>query len=191
VRYASELSWSRFCQPVSFSARSTRWYPPSCDAGVGPVGSVARGDVRLDPEDGLDAVRPCLLVEGDRAVQVAVVGDRDGVHPEFFDPLDELVDAVAAVEQRVLGVQVEVDEAGVSVNRQPSWVLRTALIAGMSVLTLVVLLIIIPALIVGALVFFALLTLHRIRLALFGAGAPRERNQRRNVIVIGRDSDRT
>jgi hypothetical protein len=79
----------------------------------------------------------------------------------------------------------------VSVNQQPSWVLRTALIAGMSVLTLVVLLIIIPALIVGALVFFALMTLHRIRLALFGAGAPRERNQRRNVIVIRRDSDRT
>src|SRR5690606_26585527 len=61
-------------------------------------------------EDGLDAFVLRSPVKGHRAEEVAVVGDGDGVHPERLDALDELVEPVAAVEEGVLGVEVEMDE---------------------------------------------------------------------------------
>ena len=68
------------------------------------------GDVGLQPEDRLDPGLPRGVVELDGAEEVAVVGDRHGVHPQLLHAGDEAVDPVAAVEQGVGGVQVEVDE---------------------------------------------------------------------------------
>jgi hypothetical protein len=85
-------------------------------AGVGLVAAVALlavavdGDVGLDPEDRLDAELLRLQVELHRPEHVAVVGDRDGVHAEFLHALEQALDAVAAVEQRVLGVEVQMSE---------------------------------------------------------------------------------
>ena len=39
-----------------------------------------------------------------------MICDSDGGHAEFFDSADEAVDAVAAVEEGVFGVEVEVNE---------------------------------------------------------------------------------
>ena len=50
------------------------------------------------------------VVEGDGPEHVAVVGDGHRLHAEAHALLDQLVDAAGAVEQAVLGVQVQVDE---------------------------------------------------------------------------------
>ena len=59
---------------------------------------------------------PCLLglvVELDRAEQIAVVGHGDGGHLLLCDELHQLRDLAGAVEQRVVGVAVKVDEGRV------------------------------------------------------------------------------
>ena len=68
------------------------------------------GDVDLAAEHGLDAFVPGCLVEIDRAGERAVVGQRDGRHLELGSALREVRDPARAVEDRVLGVDVEVDE---------------------------------------------------------------------------------
>ena len=80
---------------------------------VGPtlaLGPVTRVEVDLAADDRLDAGLRRRLVEVDRAVHVAVVGDRQRGHLEVDGLLDERLHARGAVEQRVLGVGVEVDE---------------------------------------------------------------------------------
>ena len=69
-------------------------------------------DVGLAAEDQLDAVRLGLGVEVDRAEHVAVIGDRDGVHPELLHLGEQVLHADRAVEQAVLRVQMEVGELG-------------------------------------------------------------------------------
>ncbi len=84
--------------------------------GVGVVEAVllvmpgARGDVDLAADDGLDARGAAGLVEGHRPVHHAVVGDRQGTLPQFFGALRQLLDAAGAVEQRIFGMDVEMDE---------------------------------------------------------------------------------
>ena len=46
------------------------------------------------------------------AVHVAVVGNGDGVHAEGLGPLDERLDGGGAVEDRILGMYVQMDEIG-------------------------------------------------------------------------------
>ena len=65
-------------------------------------------EVRLEPEQGLDVVLLGGLVELDRAVHDAVVGQADGRLIEGGGALGELADVARAVEQRVLGVDVQV-----------------------------------------------------------------------------------
>jgi hypothetical protein len=81
-------------------------------AGVRAIGAglAGRGDIGLNAQDGLDALGLAGLVERDGAEDVAVVGDGDGLHPQFGDAGHELVDLVAAIEQRELAVEMEVDE---------------------------------------------------------------------------------
>ena len=85
-------------------------------AGVRLVAAVALpaiavdGDIRLDAEDRLHARVLRGEVELHRAEEVAVVGDGDGVHAEFLHALEQPLDRVAAVEQRVLAVKVQVRE---------------------------------------------------------------------------------
>ena len=68
------------------------------------------GDIRLDAEDRLHASVLRGEVELHRAEQVAVVGDGDRVHAEFLHALEQPLDGVAAVEQRILAVKVQVRE---------------------------------------------------------------------------------
>ncbi len=79
-------------------------------ARVGLVRAVLGRDIGLTTQDGLDALGLGCPVEGHGAEEVAVVGDGDGVHPEGFHALDEFVEPVAAVEQGVFGMEVEMDE---------------------------------------------------------------------------------
>src|SRR5881628_370587 len=71
--------------------------------------AVAEGEVRLEAEDGPDLARPGLE-ELPRPVQVAVVGDRERVHAQRLDPVEQVGDPVGAVEEGVLAVGVEVNE---------------------------------------------------------------------------------
>ena len=66
-------------------------------------------EVRLEPEDRLDAGGAARLVVLDRAVHHAVVGEPERRHAELGGALGESVDLCGAVQQRVLAVDVEVD----------------------------------------------------------------------------------
>ena len=71
---------------------------------------IAGRDVDLAAEDRLDALLLRLIVEDDRREHVAVLGDRERRHLQARRLLQQLVDAAGAVEQRIFGVQVQVDE---------------------------------------------------------------------------------
>ncbi len=86
------------------------------------VGHRPAGDVGLHPDDRLDALGLRGLVEGDRAVQGAVVRDRHRIHAELGCRLDQLRDPPEAVEQAELGVDMEVHEIRpVSVVTRGQW----------------------------------------------------------------------
>ena len=68
------------------------------------------GDVDLAAEERLDAVLGRLLRELDRAGERAVVGERDRRHLELRRPRGEGRNPARPVQNRVLGVDVEVDE---------------------------------------------------------------------------------
>ncbi len=80
-------------------------------AAVGAVEARARRQVELGADDGLDLALLGLLVEVDRAQDRAVVGQRHGGHLEGARLLEQVVDLQGGVEQAVLRVHVEVDEA--------------------------------------------------------------------------------
>jgi len=69
-------------------------------------------DVHLAAEDRLDPLRLRRLVEIDGARHRAVVGERDGRHLEPRRLLRERRDPASPVEDRVLRVDVQVDERG-------------------------------------------------------------------------------
>ena len=75
----------------------------------GPPVSIGR-DVRLDPEDGLDAFRSGGRVELESRVQISVVGDRDRGHSEFLHASNEAFDPVPAIKEGILAVKMKVDE---------------------------------------------------------------------------------
>ena len=72
--------------------------------------SAARGDVGLVADDRVDLRRLGGLVELQRPVKVAVVGDRKGVHPQFDRACHQPVDGTSPVEEAVVAVAVEVGE---------------------------------------------------------------------------------
>ena len=72
---------------------------------------IARRQVDLAADDRVD---PCLqgfLLELHRAVEVAVVGQCYRRHPEVGHAPDQILDPDRPVEERILAVQVEMDEA--------------------------------------------------------------------------------
>lgn len=69
-------------------------------------------DVELAAEDGLDALGFGGVEKVDCAVDVSVVGHGDGFLAERGDAVNELLDVASAVEEGVLGVQMEVGEFG-------------------------------------------------------------------------------
>ena len=77
---------------------------------VAPVETGALGEVHLAADDGLEPHGLGVRVELDGAVHRAVVGDRDMAHLKFTRLGHIVVDPPEAIEQRVLGVQMQVDE---------------------------------------------------------------------------------
>ncbi len=68
------------------------------------------GDVRLHADDRLDVPGAAGLVERDRAVQRAMVGQRERIEALLGRRIDQLGDPAEAVEQAEFGVDVEVGE---------------------------------------------------------------------------------
>ena len=98
------------------------------------VAHAAAGDVRLDADDRLNPKLLCRLDELDRAVEGAVVGEGDGVHPKALRLLHQRLQVAHAVEQAELAVDVEVRKVrlgahvGQSSDRRtiPLWMSRNA-----------------------------------------------------------------
>ena len=81
--------------------------------GVGLPLAVAHrpaGDVRLDADDRPDPLGLRGLVEGDGAVEGAVVGQGERIEAQALGLVDEIADPAEAVEERELRVDVEVGE---------------------------------------------------------------------------------
>ena len=75
-----------------------------------PVEAARARDVRLDADDRVDARLAAERVEVDRAVERAVVGERERRHIQGFGARDEVAQAREPVEQAVLAMRMEVDE---------------------------------------------------------------------------------
>ena len=75
---------------------------------------VARRDVDLAAENRVDAALARLIVKDDRREHVAVLGDRERRHLQLDRAVEQLLDPAGAVEERILGVQVQVDEVDMS-----------------------------------------------------------------------------
>ena len=74
-------------------------------------------DVDLAADDGLDGrVFLRYLEKFLDPVHVAVVGDGQGGHAEFLGPLEKVLDRRLAVEDRVLGMDVQVDEGHIGIG---------------------------------------------------------------------------
>ncbi len=74
--------------------------------------AIARGDIDFAAENRVDAALARLVVKDDRREHVAVLGNRERRHLQLDRAVEQLLDAAGTVEQRVLRVQVQVDELG-------------------------------------------------------------------------------
>ena len=73
---------------------------------------VLLADVQFATDDGLDAMLVRGIGKMHGAKDIAVVGHGHGGHAEFIHALAELIDVTGAIEQRIVSVQVQVDELG-------------------------------------------------------------------------------
>src|SRR5439155_1390434 len=78
--------------------------------GLLPFVPAAEGEVRFEAENGPHTAGFRLGVELPGPVQVAVIGERQRIHAQRPDPVEQVGDPVGAVEEGVLAVGVEVDE---------------------------------------------------------------------------------
>ena len=74
------------------------------------IEDLIRGHVRFVPENRLDSRVARFLIEFERAVHIAVVGERHGGHFELFSAFDERVELADTVEKGVVRVRVQMDE---------------------------------------------------------------------------------
>ena len=77
------------------------------------VESASAGDIRFGPNDRLYAGFRCFLLEFDCGEHVAVVGDRQGRHFEFFGKRDNRIKTAGAVKKRVLAMRMQVNKIGI------------------------------------------------------------------------------
>src|SRR5579864_1109098 len=75
-----------------------------------PVGALTGSDICLVTDDGVDAIRLAFAVKLDGAIQVAVIGEGQGIHALLFGVLHEFGNAVRAVEQAVVAMAMEMNE---------------------------------------------------------------------------------
>ena len=73
--------------------------------------AVASEEVALHPEDRLDARRPTRLVELERPVHDAVVGDGAGRHVVVGHGLEHLCDTARPIQHRVLRMRMKMNKA--------------------------------------------------------------------------------
>ena len=76
-------------------------------AGVFLVEAAGRGDIGLDAHDRVDAHILGRFVELQGPVQIAVVGQGQGVHAQLFGPLQQAGDFSGAVEKAVVAMAVQ------------------------------------------------------------------------------------
>jgi hypothetical protein len=67
-------------------------------------------DVELTPENRTNPMLLRSVKKMDRAIDVAVIGDRDRFLSDASNMLNQLFDIARAIEQRVVGVQMQVCE---------------------------------------------------------------------------------
>jgi hypothetical protein len=65
---------------------------------------------QLAAQDGLDVLLLAVLLKIDGAVKIAMIRHRHGRHAQLGHPRDQLRNAAQAIEEAVVGVDVEVDE---------------------------------------------------------------------------------
>ena len=75
---------------------------------------VAGGDVRLHSDERANAGLVRFFLELPRTEHVAVIGDGESGLLEFESPLYQVIDSVGAVEKRVLGMTMEMNEGHTS-----------------------------------------------------------------------------
>ena len=78
------------------------------NARMGSVAAISWCNVRLNTKNRLDALLARLKIKLQRSKQIAVISDRHGIHTKRLDASDQLLDAITAVKQRVLTVQMQV-----------------------------------------------------------------------------------
>jgi hypothetical protein len=83
----------------------------------GAVGAVGRRHVRLVADDRINAGVLALLVEFDRAEEVAVIGHRDRVHAERLGMRDQFRHPVGAIEEAIVRVAMQVNEGTLGHDR--------------------------------------------------------------------------
>ena len=81
-----------------------------------PIFYHARRHVGFATDDRFDARLFRFLIKFDRAVEIAMIGDGDGRHPEFLRLFHQLPHPHRAIEEGVFGVKMEVDEG---IGRHP------------------------------------------------------------------------
>src|ERR1700736_2893647 len=78
--------------------------------GLNPISAPARRDIRLASDDRFDTLLLCLQEKLDRAEHVAMIGNRDRGHPRRLDVSEKRSDFVGAIQQAVLGMNVQMYE---------------------------------------------------------------------------------
>ena len=92
--------------------------PTINNAGMGTVAAITGCNVRLNTKNRLDALLARLKIKLQRPKQIAVIRHRDGIHTQRFDARDQLLDAITAVQQGVLTVQMQVHKLWRTVIRR-------------------------------------------------------------------------
>src|ERR1041385_1773289 len=75
--------------------------------------AAAGSDINFAADDRLDAFFESRFVKIYRAAENAVIRDRDGRELKLMRFVHQAIQTASAIEQRVLGVQVQMDEVGV------------------------------------------------------------------------------
>ena len=67
-------------------------------------------DVKLASDNGFDAFFVSRIDEMHGSKNIAMIGHGHGRHPELFHAMDKLFDVAGAVKERVIGMEMQVDE---------------------------------------------------------------------------------